>query len=513
MKHWLLHYTRYLSAAIAVFVLTGAMAAKGQDDLVVELKRQSLQMWHSRLSEQFDQLAAWFSPAELSQMPDGLMLSSLNPQQLMAVHSFASTALSPLGYLRFSHLIRLQKVQEEMQSPDAIMPVRLMIQDVEGSRMFRIQGPTFSLELIAAGNQWMINQLTMAQWPSQVPPAPKPDLSTPNVHYPFVRWRESVGEMALGQTTLPLIQALTALPDNVRKRTCAGEPVSERQCTLSMLNEIKPEAQTSAASINTKGRFLLNQLLTMLKSHLGSPSLIPEKEDTLLMFSWAGDLPSSDQDRPESLLLNLSDEAGLWQVIVTGPNPANGFSSLPPNGIYIAFSRNGVNERGQWANMPATTQEPMSLEASSALPMMPPVTMTGGAGEKMEESDTDQPTWLKSPTFLNGMIMSLGYMGNNLTTALPLVPVVEIKRGGRPHRNIRVNLSISIDVMAEPWLKDFPLNFDSRTEDYRSSIRLPAQMAGQEITLTFSVHEPGTRYEGIYEYKVKVKGRQVIRQF
>ena len=526
IKHSLFHRVYPLAfiamLAAALSAMTASAMDNRQDDLMVELGRQNMQMQQMRLSEQFDSLKAWFSSRELSQMQaeqSGLMLGALHPRQTIAIHNFLSSALSPLGYLRITNLIRLQKVQGEIQGSRQVMATHLRVQSDENTRLFQLSGPTASLELMASGNAWMLNQMAMGQWPSQIPPAPQPDLSAPDIHYPYIRWHESTGEMTLGDTAQQVIQALNALPDDVRKRSCAGEIASGNQCMIPGVNEMKENSRVSVVDINAKGRFLLNHLLMMLKKHLGPSSEGSVKSSMGTMFSWAGDIPSSDNGMPESLLLNLSDESGLWQVLITGHKPADGFSRLPSNGVFIAFSRSGLSMVDKWEHMAAEPpQTSMTMSSSPSMSDMPAVTLAGGTDmpdRSMSNNSMDHkegmPTWLKSPAFLNGMTVSLGYMGNNLTTALPFKPVVEVKRDGRPHRNIRVSLSIKIAGEEEYWLKDFPLNFDNRTEDYRSSVRFPATMAGQEVMLEYSVHEPGTRYEGLYEYKIILKGRNLTR--
>ena len=539
IKHSLFHRVYPLAfiamLAAALSSMTASAMDNRQDDLMVELGRQNIQMQQMRLSEQFDSLKAWFSSRELSQMQaeqSGLMLGALHPKQTIAIHNFLSAALSPLGYLRITNLIRLQKVQSEIQGSRQVMATHLRVQSDENTRLFHLSGPTVSLELMASGNDWMLNQMAMGQWPSQIPPAPQPDLSAPDIHYPYIRWHESTGEMTLGDTAQQVIQALNALPEDVRKRSCAGEIASGNQCMIPGVNEMKENTRVSVVNINAKGRFLLNHLLMMLKKHLGPSSEDSVKSSMGTMFSWVGDIPSSDNGMPESLLLNLSDGSGLWQILITGHKPADGFSNLPSNGVFIAFSRSGLSMVDKWEHMTAkpamipTAKEPphtsMTMPPSEvnspSMSAIPAVTLAGGTdmpdtpiNNNSMNYKEGMPTWLKSPAFLNGMTVSLGYMGNNLTTALPFKPVVEVKRDGRPHRNIRVSLSIRVADKEDYWLKDFPLNFDNRTEDYRSSVRFPATMAGQEVMLEYSVHEPGTRYEGLYEYKIILRGRNLTR--
>ncbi|WP_281645692.1 hypothetical protein [Parendozoicomonas sp. Alg238-R29] len=514
----------YLIVILATVEITTATAMDNrQDDLMRELERQNMQMRQQHLTNQFDKFAGWFSPQEINQMDtsqSGLSLDKLHSRQTVAIHDFLSSALSPLGYLRLSSLIRLQKVQEEMEGSGTSMPSRLMLQHDENNRMLVIQGPTLSLEMMGMDDNWQVNSLTMAQWPSQIPPAPLPDLSSPDIHYPYIRWHESTGENILGQTVPLVIQVLNALPDMARKNSCAGEASTEAQCTITDTQTLDMETMVSVVNINAKGRYLLQRLMMVLKSHLNDPV----SQSKNLMFSWAGDLPSTKEQSPQSLLLNLSDEMGLWQVLITGNKPAKGFNDLPANGIFIAFSNNGANSLSRWQNIgaPMPMSQPASQSAKGMMPApmmkemvqgrpeqpMQELALAGGIQDMMDEG---QPTWLKKPVFLNGMALSLGYMGNAVTTRAPLEPVVEVKRDGRPHRNIRVTLSITLPDSEEPWLKEFPLNFDNRTEDYRSSIRLPASMSGKEITLSFSAHEPGTRYEGIYEYKILVNGKRNSR--
>ena len=526
-------YLQYLAFLIIILAFCEVAAANSEDvpesrqeELTMELKRQHNQSWQQQLTQQFLQLETWFSRQDRSHMQagmQGLPLSKLQPPQMVAMHDFLNTALRPLGALRTISLLKLQQVQKEMAIPGSNMPTRLMLNSAGGFQEFSLSGPGIRLELSAKEGEWQINTLSLEQWPRQIPPAPQPELSSMEIRYPYIHWHEASGEDVLGHTADLMNNTLQTLSAQALKQACLADMATETQCEPTDA-QIRNNPALPIAELSAKGRYMLMELITELHNHLGGSTL----DNSHLMLSWAGTLSPSPSVR-HNLLLNIQDKSvrgnpALWQIAQTGPQPGGLFMNMPANGVFIGYSRAGHNALTRWktthqAISKLVEKVPVGMEVEVATPqLMSPVVqsearLAGGDEETTNQSSSDTPTWLKSPAFLNGMAMSLGYLGKSVSITTPLKPVVDIKRDGRPHRNIKVTVSLMVEDSMEPWLKEFPLIFDDNEEDYRSIVQLPATMAGKELTLIFNIHEPGTRYEGIYEYTLTVKGNKPTTAF
>ena len=514
-------YLQYMAFLIIILAFSEVAVAASpemsdprQSDLMVELERQHKEEWQQKLDQQFMVLESWFSPQDHMMMEEGmpgLPVNKMRPGQLMAVHDFLGAALGPTGYLRLTSLLRLHKVMEEMKQPGSMMPTRLLLQSNNEMSAFSLMGPSVSLHISKQDNRWQISSLTLGQWPRQIPQAPQPDLTAMEIHYPFVRWHEATGENILGQTTNRMMEALRMLPSVIRRKACVAEMATENQCLPKDQGDMAFTKFTSLMELSAKGRFLMHSLTMELSAHLrlSAPTI------NNLEFTWAGTLPADDA-MPQDLLLVLRDGNVLWQVMTTGLRPSGLFMDIPPNGAFIGFNNMGENSLPLWKmaqteemvpqpesnSAPDNSPPPMSMMPSNINRELPEIKMVGG---QMGMTDQGSINWLKNPAFLNGMVLSLGYDGKDITTTKPFQPIVRIKRDGRPHRNIDVTFSLIPENSEEPWLKDFPMTFNDSEEDYRSTVQLPPSMTGKELTIIFNVHEPGTRYEGIYEYRVMIK--------
>ncbi len=494
-KHARHHIKAFLTLSVLLFATPSIWADNlRQTGLTAEIERQQHQEWQLKVTHEFQQLLSWFSAQEQTRAaaPDGgIPLNELQPQQLTAVHNLLTRALGDTGYLRVNSLLKLHKVQAEMNQPGHAQPTLLRYQSTDTRQRFALTGPVVNLEMHASHNLWQIDTLMLALWPRQIPPAPEPRLEGSDAHYAFLRWHESVGEDVLGQISQQAIQFLKALPESSQRLAGKGQMMS-------------------SLNLRAADRIRLRQLALSLSNHLAVGHSGENPEESIdISFQWQGQL-TADND----LLLNLKAGQGLWQIMLTSKSPDAPFEKMPANGAFVAYSHNGDSHLAHWQVQALETHQDSKSVKQEPEPLSEavPVTLAGGQTEENRDTDTDTntvkapaTTWLKDPAFLNGMALSLGYVGQTVSMGEPLQPVVMVKREGRPHRNIKVTFSLTENGSEEPWLKDVVMNFEEPTQDYRSRVLLPKSMAGKDVTITFSVHEPGTRFEGLYEYKIQVK--------
>ncbi len=516
---------KYLTLLLMLHILP-AHSADPMEELDKEIQRQEQKHWQEQVSHVFMKLGEHFSPHEIEQMNakqmGGIELSQLSDEQVIALHNLLSVSLSPLGYTRASTLLGFQKIQSEMGSHNG--GGRLFINNSAEQKAMKLETPTFAITLQHNDTMWEIDSLYFGHSPHKVMPAPQPDLSKTEIHYPYIRWSEAVGTSPLGQTARLAVRVLNEIPDMKRKTACQGSAdATALHCPLSSL-VMEDMRGLVVNDLDTQERYLLRKLAMELNSHLPQ-RLSQSMSDAKL--SWAGDIPSDGlDDSDKNLLIHLGSSSGNWQILITGSTVAEMENRLPANTLIIRYNRNGSFTQDFINTEPAMTKtmtdSMINMEAQPTSTMMNPVAVenrvparsAGMTDENMKDKQSKPKssegyTWLKDPAFLNGMALSIGYEGTMVSFNKPFVPAVRVKKDGRIHKNIRVSVSMGVEN-EKFWLENLPLVFNPESQDYRANLHLPVFMEGKNLILRYSVHEPGTRYEGLYEYKVDTETGKAI---
>ncbi|MCL6270348.1 DUF3500 domain-containing protein [Sansalvadorimonas sp. 2012CJ34-2] len=494
------------------------------DDLNREIDRQEQTHWQEQMNLKFNQLKNHFTGNELKQMEEsgtGIELTRLSPDQSSGLHNLLATALTPLGYLRATSLIGLQGVHREMGK--AGDPGFLQINQMDGMQELVLMSSTFSITLKQEGDTWAVTSFYMGHWPRQISEAPQPDLSRPEIHYPYTRWNESVGISPLGQTARLAIRVINELPSVLKKKACLNVSRSDMNCPLKSINMNSSEGIT-LDDLTAQGRHLVKMLILQLRGHLD----FTETSDLAgIRLSWAGDLPLLyHTGHNKDLLVNLMTVTGKWQIIMTGTNPSESLDMLPENALMVRFINDSMADMTveTLPRIAPIAPEP-SIVSNNRLGMntmkgeltenqdnqITDVTLAGtdDADSMIAMDDDSDIIWLKDPAFLSDLALSIGYLGDRISTRAPFIPVVRVKKDGRAHKNIRVSITLQ-EKGSDPWLENLPLVFHPESQDYRATVHLPATIFGEQLMIKFSVHEPGTRFEGLYDYTVKVGTRDII---
>ncbi|CAM3754816.1 DUF3500 domain-containing protein [Parendozoicomonas haliclonae] len=507
-------YCQYLAYLIIIVAFCELVTAAQPGDmpgdgrhtaLYKELEQQQHDQQQARIEHRFNQLKSWFSEQELNMMSGdqpGIHWLALQPEQRIAVHSFLMTALSQQGYLQLNQQIRMLNTLTEIGSTSADASIRLSLTDTDKSAQVMLRGANILLSVIRQQQMWDIETLAFGQWPRQIPPAPMPDLSSQQSVYPYRHWQESMGTAFNSQTLTLAADLLRSLSDQQLSMACMGEMVSPRQCTMKSSEQSQTASQPitplMAEELSARGRFLLHELIMNL-----SGNLLSSGSSGAAGLTWTGLVPRKANTQTYStyaFTLTLKQGEALWQVVVMDNE-----SML---GMTISYSRDGKSLKDLWKHSaPLQLAETNQVEPASQNELSPTLLPAGG----MQEPTLDEqegPVWLKSPAFLNGLTFSMGYQNQKVEPGQVFIPVVEVKKDGRIHKNIKVSVTLLMKDREEPWLEDHPLSFRAEEQSYQAEINLPENVPGDALTIIFSIHEPGTRFEGVYEYPVPLTTSQ-----
>ena len=494
---------------------------RAKESLNKNQKTQYIQTIQNNL----ERLRQLFTPNALLQLGQdgneehlsGMALSELNGVQRVSLHRLLNSSLSSLGYYRLVGILNQQETLSEMRTYHGSLlkpePARLTLtgsadEQIQG---YRLSGPMFQVELRLIGDQIDIGPLVLTSLPAIVTPPPPVTISgdSTEIHYPWLRWHEQAGQSVLHRSSQLGRSSIFNIRAYLRSRACLTE---QDDCSLpenpmTLLQDSFEKNLQSLSELSIAERYPFEQFLDGILANW--PDEAMESKATLtqsLKFGWSGD-PESNEFYLRLSSANIRIDllslpqmlpdypAGLNLMIIRTPQ-----QSLPQNLMQLTGSQNVVTEN---------TLRPSQIMEGER-PRI--ITMSGPVNEEAEEELTTESEqkrnsrgihWLKGPLFFNGMKVGLGYAGETPSIGSHFMPVVELKKEGRAHRNIRV--TISIGDRENPWLNNLPLTFNSDLNSYSTQIQLPENMEGHTLPVIFSIHEPGSQFEAIYDVDINLK--------
>lgn len=533
-----------LLAATSVSQVTANQEATKKESVQSRQNERYTQIINQQLTE----LIALFSRKELMQlqMDDdrsikgkpltslddsiGIDLDTLNYEQRASLHRLLATALSSSGYQHLTAIMNQEFVHQEVAEYDEsfltenLPEARLLLTGNPDSSNWgiRLGSPWFNVDIFfnTAKDQRSITTgpLFLASYPTQVPEAPKVDLR--QTHYPYLRWHEQAGQTILWQMGKFARTAIKQLRSSMRQKTCLKHNPKSSECPMiSMLPDpvkfmILDVPTVRIGQLAEEERYYFTRLVDIMldnwQPETRHHSDMMKKLD-MAQITWAGNPEKTDA----GFYLRMHSKFLLIEFIQT-PRQSDSDTTmlsnddtmvLPNNATFMVFrdlaSINDFDPLRHTVQLLASSKEIVKQGASEEKSTrksptdVAPINSMGNTNPN-DSMEPDTITWLQDMSYLEGVEIQIGHKGKVISTGTPFYPVVHTFMNGSLHQNMRVSITIH-NQYGEAWLVDFPLPYDKKQGLYTTALTLPETMRETPIIITYSVSQPGSLYEGIYE--------------
>ncbi|WP_211829312.1 DUF3500 domain-containing protein [Kistimonas asteriae] len=535
-----------LLGVAGVSPVTANQEAEAKQDILNFVQSRNQQHYMQTLNAHVKELVTLFSSKALQQLQKnndrsiqgkpltkldsnvGIALDKLTDDQRTSLHQLLATALDTGGYQRLTAILNQKFLHQEMAGHDSdlltdrLPEERLLLTGIPGSHEWgiRLGGPWLNIDLffdMAEGrNRVSTGPLFMASYPTQVPPAPAIDLSqnSTEIHYPYLRWHEQAGQTVLWQAGHFARTTVKELRSVVRYKTCLNRKALTDECLMipklpdsaAFLTPATPTVRIDQLTVAERYYFkrFVKTILENWQPETRDPSDTMEQLN-LARLAWAGNPEEQDQ----GFYLRIQSETLLIELLQTPMTLTTDTMGLPNNATFMVFrdlssphdfdplsnTLKLLNQARKDAEAEKSSAMPHNMETASAAMMM-------GEPTQNNMRSNDAITWLRDSAYLEGVEIKIGYEGKQVATGTPFYPVVRTRLNGSLHKNMRVSVTLQ-DQHGQALIVGHPLKYDNERGLYSSALTLPEAMSGTPVIITYSIHQPGSHYEGIYDATVR----------
>lgn len=441
----------------------------------------------------------------------GMALNTLNDEQRVSIHHLIATVLSSGGYQHLTTIMNQKFLRQQMVDWDQSLLNDLYLPNARllltgnlesGNWGIRIGSPWFNVDIffdrIDEQSRMTTGPLFFASYPTLTPAAPKIDDISQRSTYPYRYWHEQSGQSVLWKTGDFARTAIKQLRSIVRRKTCMQRDPESGKC--SMLSKLPDTTQFMTTAFPTvrfdqltaEERYYFTQLVSTFldnrQAETQNRSDIMKKLD-ITRLAWAGD----PEDTDAGFYLRLQSKSLLMELLQTPRYFDSDTLSLPNNATFMTFrDLNSPHDFDPISYAMQLFEQAKKLASSK-------ISGNKNAAISINQSMSSEAiTWLKEPSYLEGIEIKVGYKGKATATGTPFYPVVHAYLNGQPHKNIQVKITLQ-DQHGKAWIADLPLRYNGKMALYTSALTLPITMQGTSISITYTVRQPGSHYEGIYD--------------